>query len=482
MGRFFRIALIFIMLAALAGCGNSGGNSLDSSLPDSNNAGGETPATPQENVPGVVGSLIDLKDLIDPAGDHWYETRAAAINDAGTIIGQTNAGSPTLGAFSWNPATEVLTFLGIHYGSYDDYFGLKVKTPARFFIHSEAVDLNESGVIICNSTTGSPDEKRAFVWINGETSDLSPPPYLNDDGKWMVGAFSEAADVNSLGEVVLTAETRFGREAFYWDGRSFMTATLDIESDDENAEPQNREVVVPVLWGLGGIVDEDAAAVAINENGQAISNSGGTAVFTDLRQGVIDSLNYLPGATETKAIALNDSLPTAHVVGISGTRGFFWDGGAMYPINDLGGGASEATDINNLDQVVGSATLADGSSHAFLWTLGEDKKGHIRDLGTLGGTNSHAATINEAGQVVGWSETGDFYNEQGVTAPIRHAFLWQNGIMYDLGTHDHFYNYPFKPPFPFSEAVAINNGGQVAGNSTTINAHSRGFSLTPIFP
>ncbi len=482
MGSFLRIALMFIMLAAIVGCGSSGGNSLDSSLPESNKTGEETPVAPQQNLPGTVGSLLDLKDLIEPAGDHWYETRAAAINNAGTIIGQTNAGSPTLGAFSWNPATETLTFLGIHDGSYDDYFDLKVKTPARFFIHSEAVDLNESGMIICNSTTGTPDEKRAFAWRDEETFDLSPPPYINDDGKRTVGSFSEAVDVNSLGEVVLTAETRFGREAFYWDGRSFMPATLDIESEDENAEPQTRDVVVPMLRGLGGIVDADAAAVAINENGQAISNSGGTAVFTDIRLGVVESLNYLPGSTETKAIALNDSLPTAHVVGTSGTRSFFWDGGAMYPIDDLGGGNSEATDINNLDQVVGGATLADGSSHAFLWMLGEDKKGHIRDLGTLGGANSHATSINEAGQIVGWSETGEFYNEQGVTAPIRHAFLWQNGIMYDLGTHDYFYAYPFKPPFPFSEAVAINADGQVAGNSTTINAHSRGFSLTPIFP
>ena len=34
----------------------------------------------------------------------------------------------------------------------------------------------------------------------------------------------------------------------------------------------------------------------------------------------------------------------------------------------------------------------------------------------------------------------------------------------------------------FSEAVALNASGKVAGNSITINAHSRGFSLSPVFP
>ncbi|MBE0598419.1 MAG: hypothetical protein IH614_14220 [Desulfuromonadales bacterium] len=179
---------------------------------------------------------------------------------------------------------------------------------------------------------------------------------------------------------------------------------------------------------------------------------------------------------------MNDHLPVAYVVGTSGERGFFWDGGAMYPIQDLGGGKSEAVDINNRNEVVGNATLSDGSTHAFLWVLGEDKKGEIRDLGTLGGENSHATAINDAGQVIGWSETGEVYNEQGVTVPIRHAFLWSDGVMYDLGTHDYFYDYPFTPPYPFSEAAAINGSGQTAGNSLTINAHSRGFTLTPVFP
>mgnify|MGYP003866152635 CR=1 FL=1 len=69
-----------------------------------------------------------------------------------------------------------------------------------------------------------------------------------------------------------------------------------------------------------------------------------------------------------------------------------------------------------------------------------------------------------------------------VSLPIRHAFLWDDGVMYDLGVHNDFYDYTFIPSFPFSEGVAINDNGEVAGSSITINDHHRGFFLSPVFP
>ena len=45
--------------------------------------------------------------------------------------------------------------------------------------------------------------------------------------------------------------------------------------------------------------------------------------------------------------------------------------------------STSATGINNNGQIVGASTNATGSSHAFLW-----QNGLMTDLGTLGGNNS----------------------------------------------------------------------------------------------
>jgi probable HAF family extracellular repeat protein len=153
----------------------------------------------------------------------------------------------------------------------------------------------------------------------------------------------------------------------------------------------------------------------------------------------------------------------------------------MYPITSLGGGQSEAVDVNNNDVVVGFSTLANGHTHAFQWQLAGGT-GVITDLGTLGGANSWAVAINDDGIIVGRSETGGVYSQGGETLAVVHACAWYNGVIYDLGIHSDFYTYPFTDPFPFSEAVAINEDGVVAGNSYTINAHFRGFvvDLSPL--
>ena len=107
-----------------------------------------------------------------------------------------------------------------------------------------------------------------------------------------------------------------------------------------------------------------------------------------------------------------------------------------YQITDLGSLApadsafcrgSEAVAINARGQVVGwsrtgSARFWVCPTHAFLW---ED--GVMTDLGTLGGwgRNSFATHINGRGQVAGYS---------WIDAETYHAFLWEAGTMQDLGT------------------------------------------------
>jgi probable HAF family extracellular repeat protein len=118
-----------------------------------------------------------------------------------------------------------------------------------------------------------------------------------------------------------------------------------------------------------------------------------------------------------------------------------------YTVTDLGGlggTISEAWGINNAGQVVGRAYLAgDVWFHAFVWEAGV-----MTDLGTIGqGCNpghSWAYDINDAGQIVGQTCAS------GISA---RAFRRTGGVMTDLGTLGG----------TGSGAFGINSAGHVVG-------------------
>ena len=276
MKNLLMVILLTLFTVSLTACGSGGsGDSFVSSSTASTPSG--TPTTPS----GTPSTLHDLGDLVDGSGDNWYYTNAVKINDSRQIVGQSNAGWVVKGAFLWDYDTDEMTFLGIHDGTYDG---------TKEFIYSEAVDINNAGAIICNSTTGTgwPEEteKRAFYRSpSGDLMDLAPVT-SNGEGTFYIGKFSDAVDINDKGEVVLTVEDSTGTHAYYWDGDFANTVTTPVGD-------------VPNLELLGRIIGQDAKAVAINENSQAVINSGNSAVFHDLNADVIEVLNALPGASST---------------------------------------------------------------------------------------------------------------------------------------------------------------------------------------
>ena len=108
--------------------------------------------------------------------------------------------------------------------------------------------------------------------------------------------------------------------------------------------------------------------------------------------------------------------------GPNGVKAFLWTAGAgVQNLGTLSGGSDcKARDINDSNEVVGTAKTASGD-RAVLWT----KVGNVRNLGTLpGDTSSEATAINNAGDVVGYSN-----GPRGVR-----AFLWSSATeMQNLG-------------------------------------------------
>lgn len=81
---------------------------------------------------------------------------------------------------------------------------------------------------------------------------------------------------------------------------------------------------------------------------------------------------------------------------------------------------------------------------------------NITDIGTLGGSFSQALDINDAGQVVGAAAS---------SSGSTRAFLYSGGSMADLGTLGG----------SSATAYGINNLGQIVGGSSTANATSHAF-------
>jgi probable HAF family extracellular repeat protein len=153
----------------------------------------------------------------------------------------------------------------------------------------------------------------------------------------------------------------------------------------------------------------------------------------------------------------------------AGVAVFWKENGEIIDMGTLGGNESLAAMVNNKGQIVGAAANAipdsfpgplgfwGTQSRAFLW-----EKGVMRDLGDLGGPDALAIWVNERGQVAGVSYTSSepspIPTQCGVNIPPQNPFLWDKGKMIDLGSLGGICSF-----VAFNHG--LNNKGQVVGQS-----------------
>jgi probable HAF family extracellular repeat protein len=211
----------------------------------------------------------------------------------------------------------------------------------------------------------------------------------------------------------------------------------------------------------------DAQSPALNY--QAID----LGVFPGDRSSVANDLNN--GGDVVGGSVRDDPLSPARIA----VRAVVWRKGAVEDLGKLPAPydhSATAYAVNQGGAVVGYSESADFISHAFLW-----RNGAMTDLGTFGGPSSSAVAINDHDQIVGWAETTAFYEQKGRRAYVRHAFLWERGVMQDLGT----LGCGAACVNDFSNATDINDAGEITGIAVAAPGSIFGFiwshgTMTPL--
>lgn len=164
------------------------------------------------------------------------------------------------------------------------------------------------------------------------------------------------------------------------------------------------------------------------------------------------------GGSETFADSIND---LGQVVGISrlpddiGSHAFFYANGVMQDISPVNSGDIRAgrLGLNNLG-VIASGVVSGGAYYPVIYEPAIARTTTLGSLGANSGFTGVATGINDSGVAIGYSY---------LDSSTRHAFIYRNGSMSDLGSLG-----------GYSAALAINNFGMAAGfSSETLNGFAR---------
>lgn len=246
------------------------------------------------------------------------------------------------------------------------------------------------------------------------------------------GSTSTAVDIDNAGRIAGTSATSgdLGTQAFVWQaGTMTPLNTPDGQSSTAVAIGGDGRVVGHLISRTNGLSDTLTPVIWVG--------------------GVISPLQTL---SETRALVADINaagLMAGHTLSDTVNELLIWQAdatlSATVPLSPAGSVAA----LGDRGAIAGTRRSAGGDDMAFLW-----RSGSFTDLGTLGGSSSTAFDVNQYRQIVGTSAITDDV--------ALHAFLWQDGIMLDLGLPD-----PLPDaPITGLRARGINNAGTVVGDYT----------------
>jgi probable HAF family extracellular repeat protein len=336
----------------------------------------------------------------------------------------------------------------------------------------------------------------ATLWLCASASQSAAQTYtVTDLGTLPGNTVSKAYALNDAGEAAGVSETPTAAIATTFSGGK-ATSISTLGSSVSLANAINR---------LGEIAGWNSYDSNANFDPQAFLYSNGSMLN-------INSASVFPSGTEAYGINNSGEVVGTGYLSPSNFHAFLYSGGTMKDLGPSGAYQASAYAINTSGQIVGSYSLNSGASGTFLYTHGmmttllnpvgsrggfgvaindngeivgalypseggshaaEFSHGAWTDLGSLAGAQgSEANAINTAGQIVGTAIFPPIYKP---FRPGKHVpFISTTGGLVNLNTL-----IPAGTGFTLTDALAINDSGQILCDATNAGGNEHAVLLSP---